>query len=147
MRKSHLSFLRATLIASSLLLIGPTGHAQQTIVTDSGIVVPVTRATRTTRPTQYYTTTYNKVLANPKVLYEGGQKVVEFAVSFMPKGKDYYGPFITTGNRFSDKAISALKKAKADEVSVTRMFIEGIGIKERDSIRHINGSIIITVTP
>jgi len=130
------------LVAATCMLCLSVGNARgQTAVTDSGIAVSQLRSSG------QISVSYDKILAHPAMFYDGGNRVVEFSISFLPKGKDYYGPFITTGNKFPDKAISALRKFKADGVPVTRMFIEGIGIKERDSVRHLNITNVITLTP
>ena len=48
-------------------------------------------------------TSYDAVLSNPQFLCAPGWEVLTFTLSFQPKGKEYYGPYVTKGPKLTEK--------------------------------------------
>jgi hypothetical protein len=76
-------------------------------------------------------TTYEKVMAEPRLICNvPGAKVTEFTISYLPKGKDYQGPYKITGSELSGIAKKLLMEEKESKSPNpdTRIFIEEIHV-------------------
>ena len=74
--------------------------------------------------------TYDQMLANPSlVCKQANCKVTEFDISFLPKGKDFLGPYHIKGSSLIDgMALKLMKQIKDSGYANTRVFIENIHI-------------------
>jgi hypothetical protein len=97
------------------------------------------------RPIKALATTYDKVFANPKLICnEPNCEVTEFDFSYLPKGKDYQGPYHITGAALSQQVLGFFKTDSLNPK--TRIFIENITVR-RNGKEEKTASLIMVCTP
>ncbi len=75
--------------------------------------------------------TYAQMLTGPAITCtEADAEVTGYTISFLPKGKDYYGPFKVNGsNKLQPQVIAFLKGLQDSSIANTRIFVENIIVK------------------
>jgi len=88
--------------------------------------------------------TYDEVLANLRIMCNNPAcEVVDFQISFLPKGEDFWGPFTTKGPKIKQEQIDFIKKHKDDKNPKMMIYIENIHIKVDGVIRNAPTKIFI----
>lgn len=82
--------------------------------------------------------TLDEMLKKP-VLESRVWEIKEFAISYIPEGKDFMGPFTVKGPRLKGQALEVLQRIKERGDKHVRVFIENIKAMGPDStIRHLS---------
>ena len=92
---------------------------------------------------------YEPIISNPQlVCSEPSGEITRFTVSFQPKGKDFAGPFVTTGSKLTNNpmVVTWLEKLKASGTEKVRMYIEEIHVTYKGEDLTAR-PIILTITP
>jgi hypothetical protein len=80
------------------------------------------------KDTSIHYITYDQILANPVLNYnQPNCEITEYTISFLPKGKDFRGPFTIKGSpKIQGIPLNIFKELKESKNEHTRIFIEGI---------------------
>ena len=75
--------------------------------------------------------TYEQILKDPFITCtEADGEVTGYTISFLPKGKDFYGPFKVNGsNKLQPNTIAFFKGLQDSSIANTRIFVENIIVK------------------
>jgi hypothetical protein len=91
--------------------------------------------------------TYAQILANPTLVCDlPGYKVKQFAISFLPKGRDYYGSYIIDGALLSGRPLLLLTEFKDTKNPKTVVMLENIVITH-DGVAEKGRPIIMDAKP
>ena len=100
------------------------------------------------KDTSIHRLTYEQLLANTVLNYrEPNCEVTEYKISFLPKGKNYIGPFTIKGaSKIQGKPLDILKELKVSKNENTRIFFDDIHVKYNGE-EWVSNSIFMTCTP
>lgn len=100
-----------------------------------------------TNPMDKHYTTYDKVLAAPKVICNDPMdEITEYDISFLPKGAEYMGPYHVKGATMTEIAMNVIKKCREEKTPTTRIFIENVTVRHNGREEKTN-PVVMYCTP